>query len=370
MKKSVNKNLLWSGILALTLPLWSSCAWVGQSDSDCTTRYLVRFIDDKNLSFADAFDSEVEDLTLYAFNEEGTLVWSNSEDGDALHPADSKYTMDISALPPGKYQLVAWGGLEGESSFTVPQMTEGESPIEYLTCRLNLQSRADVSRAVSDTDLKNLFHGMLEITIPDESDTTGDYVYEMQLTRNTKNITVVLQQLGTGELNADDYEFYIAAENSHLNYDNSLLSDEPAFYYEAWETQDLSASYGSGTSSDPIAAISDDDDQVITSGTVTQAEALVARLTTSRLVISDWTETERPMLYVDSKVTGATVLAIPLIDYALMVRSHYKGITDDQDFLDRQHDYNLTFFLSDGKWVNSEVIINSWRVVLVNQDLE
>jgi sRNA-binding regulator protein Hfq len=53
-----------------------------------------------------------------------------------------------------------------------------------------------------------------------------------------------------------------------------------------------------------------------------------------------------------------------------MVRSYYKNITDDQDYLDRQHDYNITFFLRNGEWLNSEVIINSWRFSLVESELQ
>ena len=38
---------------------------------------------------------------------------------------------------------------------------------------------------------------------------------------------------------------------------------------------------------------------------------------------------------------------------------------DDQEYLDRQDEYNLVFFLdADGDWLSSSIIINSWKVVL------
>ena len=58
----------------------------------------------------------------------------------------------------------------------------------------------------------------------------------------------------------------------------------------------------------------------------------------------------------------------PLIDYVLLVKSNYKSHWGDQEFLDRQDEYNMTFFLDEsGNWISSSIIVNSWRVVLNNQ---
>jgi hypothetical protein len=41
---------------------------------------------------------------------------------------------------------------------------------------------------------------------------------------------------------------------------------------------------------------------------------------------------------------------------------------EDQEYLDRQDEYNMTFFLDEsGNWISSSIIVNSWRVVLNNQ---
>ena len=43
---------------------------------------------------------------------------------------------------------------------------------------------------------------------------------------------------------------------------------------------------------------------------------------------------------------------------------------DNQEYLDRQDEFNMTFFLDeDDRWVDSYIIINSWKVVLNNEDL-
>jgi hypothetical protein len=44
---------------------------------------------------------------------------------------------------------------------------------------------------------------------------------------------------------------------------------------------------------------------------------------------------------------------------------------DDQEYLDRQDEYNMTFFLDDDmQWVSSHILINSWKVVLNDVDFD
>ena len=67
---------------------------------------------------------------------------------------------------------------------------------------------------------------------------------------------------------------------------------------------------------------------------------------------------------------GEKVLSIPLIDYALLVKGHYNREMSDQEYLDRQDEYNMTFFLDEnGHWANSTIIINDWQIVLNDADL-
>ena len=43
----------------------------------------------------------------------------------------------------------------------------------------------------------------------------------------------------------------------------------------------------------------------------------------------------------------------------------------DQEYLDRQYEYNMTFFLDEQNLcINSVILINSWRVVLSNVDVD
>ena len=64
-------------------------------------------------------------------------------------------------------------------------------------------------------------------------------------------------------------------------------------------------------------------------------------------------------------------MRIPLIDYLLLIKGHY-GNMGDQEYLDRQDDYSILFFLDHGKnwYIAGGIYINSWAVVPPqNEDL-
>jgi hypothetical protein len=94
----------------------------------------------------------------------------------------------------------------------------------------------------------------------------------------------------------------------------------------------------------------------------TAVNVALAEMTTSRLVMG-----QRPILVVRNLKEDKVVLSIPIIDYALLVKGFYNRPMDDQEYLDRQDEYNFTFFLDEsGDWASSVIMINSWRVVLNN----
>ena len=64
------------------------------------------------------------------------------------------------------------------------------------------------------------------------------------------------------------------------------------------------------------------------------------------------------------------MFSIPLVDYALLVKGRYNEAMDDQEYLDRQDEYNMTFFLDEkDQWYDAYIYIESWMVVLQNTGL-
>ena len=42
----------------------------------------------------------------------------------------------------------------------------------------------------------------------------------------------------------------------------------------------------------------------------------------------------------------------------------------DQEYLDRQDEYNMTFFLNENnEWISSSININGWTIVLNDSDM-
>ncbi len=347
MKVSANikKMKLWTLLSAtLSIAMTSCDAILGEEDVDCSIEYRVKFKYDKNMKFADAFANEVKSVTLYAFDEEGKFAYQRTEQGDIL--SEDGYSMPVE-VEPGDYNLVAWGGLEGEESFSVPILQQGVSTLEDLNCKMNrehLSRNADGSAYV-DQDLKPLFHG--QVQKQSFTRAASQQIVTVPLTKNTNNIRIILQHLSGENVDVSKFTFTITDENGLMNYDNNLLEDEELTYYP-WRTD-------SGTAEmDPKEG----------ARATTSIGVAIAELTVGRLMIEN-----KPILTISNE-KDEKVLSIPLIDYALLVKGYYNREMSDQEYLDRQDEYNMTFFLDENdRWASSSIIINSWKVVLDDVDL-
>ena len=91
----------------------------------------------------------------------------------------------------------------------------------------------------------------------------------------------------------------------------------------------------------------------------------VAQLTVGRLVVD-----QNPILTVTNKKTDELVLQIPLIKYLLLTEAEGHDMTP-QEYLDRQDEYSMTFFLDeDSHWISSSIKINGWKIVNDNVEMQ
>lgn len=296
-------------------------------EGDCEVTYQVKFRYDMNMKFADAFAHEVKSVKLYVFDADTEqLVWQSA--GEPVDKENFVMEMDV---PAGNYKLLAWCGLMNGESFTLQ---------EDLSCKLNRNHDADGQAAV-DADLAPLYHGVLECSLPDEP---GVHTVTMSLTKNTNVVRVLLQHLSGEPMDKDQFSFRITDTNGWMAMDNSLLPDETITYH-AWSTEAVSA----GTESKAV----------------TEVNGLLAELTVARLV-----KGQNPQLVITRNDSGREVVRIPLIDMALLIKGNYNRDMSDQEYLDRQDEYNMTFFLDESEsWMNAYIYINSWKVVLQYNDL-
>lgn len=305
-------------------------------------QFQVKFEYDMNMKFADAFANSVSYVALYVYDAATEkLVLRQEESGEALK--QKNYVMVLEDLMPGTYDLLAWcgDGLE-EGNFDLPMHSIGNSEKEANVCTMEREWGAKVT-----TDVRQLFHGAKRVTF--------DAVYDVQqevlsLTKNTNTVRVILQHLSGQDVDPSLFTFEIKDKNGVMGHDNAVLDDEVISYYP-W-------SVTSGTAGIDV--------DVFGTKAQTSVSVALAEFTVSRLV----TEND-PVLTIYNKLKGTTVLSIPLKDYALLVKGQYNKSMSDQEYLDRQDEYNLTFFLDEfGNWASSRVIINSWHLVLQDSELQ
>ena len=325
--------LLFAGSLA-------SCNVLTEEDQDCAL--YVRFKYDMNMNFADAFQNAVNSVTLYAFKD-GVLAYQRTEEGELLK--QNGYRMRIDEIPyreKHKYDYITWAGEPDNESFTIPVLTVGKSTKEDLFCQLNRAGNGVVS-----TDLEDLFHGMTngQDYSRSASSAAGDEVV-IPLTKNTNNIRIVLQHLSGKPVDVNKLNFTITDKKGLMNYDNMLLGED-VITYKAWHKAQGSAGIGEQQE-----------------GVITEVNLALADLTVARLMAD-----EEPILVVTND-EEEMVIRIPLVDYALLYKRLRYEDMPDQEFLDRQDEYNMTFFLDENyRWINQFIYINSWKVVLQESEL-
>ena len=321
----------------------SSCenGLIFDGEGDCGVYYRIRFKYDYNIKFADAFANEVNSVALYVFDENDVLVEEiATTDKEALSSGTFEIPLEQD---PGKYTLMAWGGLMDEESFDLLADTHvGSTKLQELQVKMHRQYDGNGNAVVSE-DLLPLFHGTLPLTVTDKP---GTYTETMSLMKNTNVIRILLHEMSGHEVDADKFIFEINDDNGLYDWDNTLLDDE-MITYSAWHQSTGSAN------------VEDSDVKAVTSVSVALAELTIGRMRAG----------DSPVLHIRNRETGEDVFRIPVADYALLVKGNYRQGMGDQEYLDRQDEYTMTFFLDEGEWVSSVIYINSWRVVLNDTEL-
>ena len=343
-----------SATLGLLLPSLlaggSACSLINDDTGPCSPSYLVRFIYERNMKFTDAFPQEVESVHLYVLDAAGNVVYDQRERGDALKAAG--YTMTIP-VDPGNYRLLAWCSTNDGNSYTLNAepsgySSEGSKADAWLACRINATADATAATGKAASfltpdsvsvshDLDPLYHGILtDAELPNDAST---HTLTVPLTKNTNRIRILLQHLSGEALDVDDFTFEIVADNGLMLLDNSVVSGNPVSY----------APHHTSSGDTELDGI---DGGVLS---VAMAEFTVGRLVT----------TDSPRLIVRERASDDVIISVPINDYILMVKGYEWADMDSQEYLDREENYNFTFFLDErDRWLDAYVYINSWRIVL------
>ena len=186
--------------------------------------------------------------------------------------------------------------------------------------------------------LHDLFWGSLTLGT---SDMYNKGTVEMR--KNTNNIRVVLQQMNGDPVNPKDFEFGITDDNTLFAWNNDLIPNGDVVY-SPWAK-------GQGS-----AGVTDGGSEVFVA---------YAEFSTSRLMTKN-----SPRLIVRRASDKSEVINIPLNNYLLLLKSELYAQMDPQEFLDRESEWSLFFFLDeDGAWIKTYIKINDWTVRLNDSEM-
>ena len=311
-------------------------------EGDCEVHYQVRFKYDYNMKFADAFPKEVNAVTLYLIDANENIVWEKTESGSRL--AEEGYVMDVD-IAPGTYSLLAWCSSEDPTSFH----TDNDGTCSSLRTDFHTYRSSDGSYHISDK-LDRLYHGYVADAEFPATD-GGTYIHTVPLYKDTNHFVITLQQLSGEPIDKRLVEFEITDDNAHLDWDNSPITGNPVTYHQ-WYKETVNADLGVRSAQD---------------GNGTFA-GVIAELTTSRLMLGN---RDNARLRVYRTDTGDTIASIRLIDALLLVMGYdNRHNLTEQQYLDYKDEYSMTFFLDeDHRWLDGMIQIESWRVVLQNQEV-
>lgn len=325
--------------LVLLLPWLAASCTINDDETQCPGGYYLHFKYDYNMKFADALAQEVTTLTVYVFGKEGKYLTSFQADSSLLR--QSGYRMQLP-LEAGNYHIVAWAGVDKEW-FNLPDLQPGQSTLDNLVTELRRGENGEVpaSGAVAP-----LWHGELEnISVPEDIYVT--HTDTVSLVKDTHTIRVMLQQVSGKVLHSSDFETSIVSPegNGRLNYDNTLLPDSPLTYRPYYTSENLVGGDEAGNG---------------------QVSLVIAELSTLRIM-----ENSNLRLRIRKTADQSVVIDIPLTDYLLL--THMEGeqrIRSNQEYLDRQDRYTITFFLtSGGSWLDTRIEINGWALRCGETDL-
>lgn len=344
------KHLICVPTVLLAAALTSGCSMVTDDLEPCPAQLRVKFVYDYNIKWGDAFAHEVSSVNIWAFNSSGAPVWSGSADGSQL--ASGEFYLD-TPLEEGDYDFVAWCGLHDNNQFNLA--TYNPASKEELEVTLRTIEEEDGIFA-SRERLSALFHAeMSDVEYEINPNLPTQKIVTASLMKDTKDIRVILRNINGTELEDKDYTVSITIpDNSLYSWNNDLLPSETVTYFP-WDIR-------YGVTSKP------EDTDLNDSGTradetITTIATLVFDLSTGRLMKNDNSNRDA-VLTIHRNWDNRDIVKINLIEYLLLIKGHYGDISD-QEYLDRQDDYSIAFFLdpSSNFYVGGVVFINGWAVV-------
>ena len=336
----------------------ASCEWVKDDLPECPpTELRVSFKYDYHMLGGDVFKDHVGALYVYVCDREDKFLFLRTET-DPAALGTYGYEMVFNDLEPDRYRLVTVAyqkscedmyGCAG-AKFRMAEMRVGD-PVEKLEVTLDRQRNTDDGRSYvvhENTPLDTLWMNRRENVVETAFQQTTRAMVDLM--RHTKNLTVTLRQVDDpANIDCADFDISVVDDNGCVRHDCSLKTDDELLTYTPhaqWTSE-----YSDGTRGEVQRAA--------------HADMSLARLMYSE----EWTQ--NAILTIYNKETHTEVARINLPEILISDRNTAEQGFSKQEYLDREHDYKLDFFLVGDTWqyINVTVGVLSWQVRNQSTDL-
>ena len=397
------KNVIKNTVLSLLALGIASCEGIYDDRSDCVNGIQLKFLFDYHMEpGANAFAANVDCITVYVFDNNGSYLSQYTETTAQL--MDDHYRM-VLPLAEGNYRLLVYGGLSCENPtfeifepWTGTPYNAGRAEAHHDNIIVRLPDIDGVSnKLLHDVENRHggLFYGFqyrnastdfdengrktwrynsanesrtMEISVTNKDYGTTYTEYEVNMMKDTNNIRVILQELsGPFTVDHEDYEFTIIDDNFTLDSSNLPVKTPEGIatpVYRPHTRDNLIMGYAESGGRE--GTLIDHDEE-------TPVQVAAVDFSTSRLHLSNFNNAKLIVTSTrehNDDGTPKQIIELPLINYLAATRGFGSNwIHSDQEFLDRQSNWTLYFFLQSGRWVSATIAVNDWIVRIDNIEL-
>lgn len=337
---------------------------------------------DYNIQRADMRAAHVGHALVYAIDQSGNVAATASVGAAECH--DKNSTVQFRGLKPGRYTFMAMAmqndcqtlASRSAARFRATLPSEG-SPVCDFSVKLDreaIEGSDFFAVNAPKTGLDTLWVGNsiapqgIEVVDPDlqRSRIIRDTI---SLVRDTKYLHLTLHQIqDKAGIFDKDFEVRIADANGTIDWDNSLIKDSDLLYtpFAAWTT--ALSEKGVAYDSEEEASKAPADDPIV-------ERAAHFDISFSRLMYyATAAQGKNAELTIVNRMNGQIVARLNLPYYLSFGRDAYSTRNySRQEYLDREYDYHLDFFLRDdnSQWefMNVRVNILPWVMRFQNETL-
>lgn len=338
----------------------------------CETPVQLHFKYDYNIQRADMFSEHVGEVRLFVIDDatdtvvKDTVV-SNRDNVDAIshHPGNQYFSVMLTDLTPGQSYRFAAVALQRPYDETLSHAQDkfiGTLPasgndVTDLQMKLTRNSAVDaagryaVTAPVCGLDTLWMGHTTKPVFVPQPQNMSviNDTI---SMVRDTKYLSLTLRQLDDPiGISDDDFRIEITDANGWIGWDNELISDNQLLYspHAQWTTE------------------------VLNSDNIVTERAAHYDISFSRLMYyagADAAKNAALRIYRTSDDEKIVDINLPSILSQGRNAFEIYGYSP-QEYLDREYDYDIDFFLKGDEWqyLSLRVNVMAWAIRIQNNKL-